>query len=98
MWIILFNAVDEFGMNTSGANVSQAQIDSAKRKVADEAMYGALRIAGLVRHQPLAFDQLLNIIDKKANVLTTNGYLVSEIQGCEYGSHSSSLIRNWILL
>ncbi len=50
MWIILFNALDEFGMNTSGANVSQAQIDSAKRKVADEALYGALRIAGLVRH------------------------------------------------
>ena len=48
MWIILFNAMDEFGVNVS-VNVNQAQIDSAKRKVADEAMYGALRIAGLVR-------------------------------------------------
>ena len=49
MWIILFNAMDEFGVNVSGVNVNQAQIDSAKRKVADEALYGALRIAGLVR-------------------------------------------------
>ncbi|KAF8743928.1 hypothetical protein AX14_013983 [Amanita brunnescens Koide BX004] len=47
MWIILFNALDEFGVNVSGTSVNQAQIDSAKRKVADEALYGALRIAGL---------------------------------------------------
>ncbi|KAK2465221.1 hypothetical protein APHAL10511_002575 [Amanita phalloides] len=47
MWIILFNALDEFGVNSSGTTVTPAQIDSAKRKVADEALYGGLRIAGL---------------------------------------------------
>ena len=55
MWIILFNALDEFGVNVSGTSVNQAQIDSAKRKVADEALYGALRIAGLVRQLPAYF-------------------------------------------
>lgn len=62
MWIILFNALDDFGVKESGPQASlqdQAKIDSAKRKVADEALHGALRIAGL------------------AGVLTSNGYLVS---------------------
>lgn len=63
MWIILFNALDDFGVKelNMGVNVhNQAEIDVAKRKVADEALHGALRIAGL------------------AGVLTSNGYLVSE--------------------
>lgn len=63
MWIILFNAVDDFGvkeLQTGTASLQdQAKIDGAKRKVADEALHGALRIAGL------------------AGVLTSNGYLVS---------------------
>ncbi|KJA24069.1 hypothetical protein HYPSUDRAFT_136753 [Hypholoma sublateritium FD-334 SS-4] len=60
MWIILFNALDDFGVKelNMGVNVhNQAEIDVAKRKVADEALHGALRIAGL------------------AGVLTSNGYL-----------------------
>lgn len=62
MWIILFNALDDFGVKESGPQASlhdQTKIDNAKRKVADEALHGALRIAGL------------------AGVLTSNGYLVS---------------------
>lgn len=63
MWIILFNALDDFGVKELHNGVAslqdQAEIDGAKRKVADEALHGALRIAGL------------------AGVLTSNGYLVS---------------------
>lgn len=64
MWIILFNALDDFGVKElNAATVSlphnHVEIDSVKRKVADEALHGALRIAGL------------------AGVLTSNGYLVS---------------------
>lgn len=61
MWIILFNALDDFGVRELNGNPSPptnyAEIQEAKRKVADEALHGALRIAGL------------------AGVLTTNGYL-----------------------
>ncbi|EDR13813.1 uncharacterized protein LACBIDRAFT_309226 [Laccaria bicolor S238N-H82] len=46
IWIILFNALDDFGVKeTNGA--THEQIDAAKRKIADEALHGALRIAGL---------------------------------------------------
>lgn len=66
MWIILFSALDDFGIKelNSGITYSDntlAEIDAVKRKVADEALHGALRIAGL------------------AGVLTSNGYLVSRI-------------------
>ncbi|KAJ7254354.1 hypothetical protein B0H12DRAFT_1233393 [Mycena haematopus] len=67
MWVVLFNALDDFGikeinevtrMNQPLSMVQNyQQIDLVKRKVADEAMHGALRIAGL------------------AGVLTSNGYL-----------------------
>lgn len=64
MWIILFNALDDFGIKELNAGINNpphnyAEIDAAKRKVAEEALHGALRIAGL------------------AGVLTSNGYLVS---------------------
>lgn len=64
MWIILFNAVDDFGikeLNNSVNNhsVNHADIAATKRKVAEEAVNGALRIAAL------------------AGVLASNGYLVS---------------------
>ncbi|KAF8635875.1 hypothetical protein AX15_000062 [Amanita polypyramis BW_CC] len=74
MWIILFNALDEFGvkeLNTNDANVDHTQIDSAKRKVAEEALYGALRIAGL------------------ANVLTSNGYLKLDPAVMHYSCNQS---------
>ena len=55
MWIILLNALDDFGIKevneARAANVflpNQKQIDDLKRKVTDEALHGALRIAGLV--------------------------------------------------
>ncbi|KAJ3517439.1 hypothetical protein NLJ89_g492 [Agrocybe chaxingu] len=63
MWIILFNALDDFGIKELNNAVPPAgdltEIENVKRKVADEALHGALRIAGL------------------AGVLTSNGYLVS---------------------
>ena len=59
MWVILFNALDDFGVREvndllrtgSPRNVlpNSAQIETIKRKVMDEASHGALRIAGLVR-------------------------------------------------
>ncbi|OBZ68942.1 hypothetical protein A0H81_11103 [Grifola frondosa] len=71
MWIILCNALDDFGIREvndvtrtgSPGNVlpNHGQIEDRKRKVVDEALHGALRIAGLVR--PIA------------GVLASNGYL-----------------------
>ena len=58
MWIILFKALDDFGIRevndvtrtgTSETLLPQhAQIEEKKRKVSNEALHGALRIAGLV--------------------------------------------------
>lgn len=58
MWIILFSALDEFGIrevnelqragSPSAALPNEADVESVKRKVMDEALHGALRIAGLV--------------------------------------------------
>lgn len=68
MWIILFNALDDFGIREvndlvrtgSPGNTSpnHTQIETIKKKFSEEALHGALRIAGL------------------AGVLTSNGYLV----------------------
>lgn len=53
MWIILFNALDDYGVRELNGSPSPppnlAQIEAVKRKVVDEALHGALRIAGLVR-------------------------------------------------
>ncbi|THH27039.1 hypothetical protein EUX98_g7153 [Antrodiella citrinella] len=67
MWIILFNALDDFGIrevndlvrtgSPGHALPNHAQIEATKKKFSEEALHGALRIAGL------------------AGVLTTNGYL-----------------------
>jgi hypothetical protein len=65
MWIIMFNALDDFGIKELNSTIGHSpnhtdiQIETTKRKLADEALHGALRIAGL------------------ASVLTSNGYLVS---------------------
>lgn len=63
MWIILFNAIDEYGVKEinevtrTGAPASLAsnytEIDGVKRKLAEEALHGALRIAGLVSCQTI---------------------------------------------
>ncbi|TFK52292.1 hypothetical protein OE88DRAFT_1807225 [Heliocybe sulcata] len=67
MWIILFNATDDFGIrevnevarlgNPPGILPNHIQIEVIKRKVMEEALHGSLRISGL------------------AGVLTSNGYL-----------------------
>ncbi|KAJ7600995.1 hypothetical protein C8J56DRAFT_911818 [Mycena floridula] len=65
MWIILFNALDEFGikevndarLGNGSPMPDQIHIDGLKKKISDEALHGALRIAGLT------------------GVLTSNGYL-----------------------
>lgn len=83
MWIILFNAMDDFGIKETNSspshstNHSDMQFETAKRKLADEALHGGLRIAGL------------------ASVLTSNGYLVgsSEINFYEAGLIHSSQQR-----
>ena len=58
MWIILFSALDDFGIrevnearsgNVPSMLSNSSQIETAKRKLVDEALHGALRIAGLVR-------------------------------------------------
>ena len=57
MWVIVFNAVDDFGINehndaartSSMPNIAPIpSIESVKQKILDEALHGALRIAGLV--------------------------------------------------
>lgn len=52
MWIILFNALDDYGvkeLNNQTAPANDIRIEEVKRKIAEEALHGALRIAGLVR-------------------------------------------------
>lgn len=64
MWIILFNALDDRGIReslgspgtvgtstalTTSSSGLQQQIEELKTKVLDEALHGAMRIAGLVR-------------------------------------------------
>ena len=58
MWIILYNALDDFGIREindvtrTGSPETllpqHAQIEDKKRKVMNEALHGALCIAGLV--------------------------------------------------
>ena len=64
MWVIVFNAVDDFGvkeineairMNSMQSVPNNPAIESVKHKILDEALHGALRIAGLVRLNPLLF-------------------------------------------
>ena len=64
MWVILFNAVDDFGikelnesqrMNPLQTVTPEVSMESAKQKLLDEALHGALRIAGLVRHKLRVF-------------------------------------------
>jgi len=51
MWIILFNALDDYGIKELNAAMTPpnlTEVESIRRKVVDEALHGALRIAGLV--------------------------------------------------
>jgi hypothetical protein len=69
MWVILQSALEEFGLR--GANeLAPDVVQDVERQVFDEALLGALRIAGLVRHSqslfpktdfPLDLDQRFDI-------------------------------------
>ena len=58
MWIVIFNALDDFGIrevndvvrtgSPGNEHPNYAQIEAIKKKVSDDALHGALRIAGLV--------------------------------------------------
>ncbi len=58
MWIVLFNALDDFGIrevndmvrtgSPGNEHPNFAQIEAIKKKVGDDALHVALRIAGLV--------------------------------------------------
>ena len=70
MWIILFNALDDFGVReiNEAARIGSPpghmlptnymQIEEMKRKVLDEALHGALRIAGLVSRDARAHSHI----------------------------------------
>ena len=90
MWIILFSALDDFGVreinevvrmgNSPNTTPSHSRIHEVKRKVADEALHGALRIAGLVSViLSLSYLSLISRHRHQAGVLTSNGYLVSRM-------------------
>jgi hypothetical protein len=56
MWVIVLNAVDDFGIREQNGLVrsgspapNHLQIETVKHKLLEEALHGALRIAGLVR-------------------------------------------------
>lgn len=63
MWIILFNAVDDFGIRELNGSPSPppnaAAIDALMKKVSVEAQHGALRIAGLVSNLRVRFYDVL---------------------------------------
>ena len=72
MWIILHNAVEDFGIRevndvtrtgTRSEFLPQhTQIEEAKRKVAADALHGASRIAGLVSLSSLSFQPPLSAL------------------------------------
>ena len=84
MWIILFNALDDFGIREVNDYIRagsppdaapDAQFENLKRKIAEEGLHGALRIAGLVSqsYHVCGFDAYKSL---QAGVLSTNNYLV----------------------
>lgn len=66
MWVILFNALDDFGIqevndmlragNIAESLPNHVEIEARKRKVMDEALRGATRIAALVSTVVWVFD------------------------------------------
>lgn len=75
MWIGLFNALDEFGIQDE--TLLPSEMDDAmsvKRKVYEEALNASLRVSALVSvGRCLEATQLTR---EQAGVLTSNGYLV----------------------
>ena len=67
MWIILFNALDDYGIKELNAAMTPpnlAEVESIKRKVADEALHGALRIAGLVKVLQTSYGKTDHLFDR----------------------------------
>jgi hypothetical protein len=70
MWIILFNAVDDFGIreinepvrkgHTANLLAEYEVVEGTKQKLMDEALHGALRISGLVSRVDSHFSSLPN--------------------------------------
>lgn len=52
MWVILQSALEEFGFRSPN-ELGHEMIQELERQVFDEALMGALRIAGLVWHSRL---------------------------------------------
>lgn len=88
MWIILFNALDDFGVKEVGSPSNHHEIEAVKRRIAEEALHGALRISGLVRPLLALFSVHLYLMccNFKAAVLTSNGYLVIKTSKLKTGS------------
>lgn len=90
MWVIVFDAVDDFGIKEMNDIVRNhnpdlgpphipTQIEDVKVRVFDEALRGGSRIAGLVRFSMLPLP-LVVIFSKhfvQIGVLESNQYLVS---------------------
>ena len=84
MWIVLCNAVDDFGIREVNDVVrtgtpetmlpQHAQIEEKKRKVLNEALHGALRIAGLVSSRTLHVVVLLDGGDSFADCVCRRVY------------------------
>ena len=61
MWFILFNALDDFGIrelndvvragSPDSEHPNYSGIESIKKKISEDALHGALRIAGLVSNR-----------------------------------------------
>ena len=59
MWIVIFNALDDFGIrelndvvragSPDSEHPNYSNIEVIKKKISEDALHGALRIAGLVR-------------------------------------------------
>ena len=75
MWVILHSALEEFHLRESrNGEMDEVVVQALERQVAEEALVGALRIAGLVCLQTESM-LIANASYFKTSVLTSNGYL-----------------------
>jgi hypothetical protein len=75
MWVILHSALEEFHLREArNGGMDEAVVQSLMSQVAEEALVGALRIAGLVCCHKIYYLTLTRFCSK-TSVLTSNGYL-----------------------
>jgi hypothetical protein len=75
VWVVLHSALEEFHLREArNGEMDEAVVQALVRQVADEALVGALRIAGLVCHYDIYYSPLTGLCSK-TSVLTSNGYL-----------------------